>query len=400
MREVVITHAVRTAVGSLGGALRDKTELALASTVFSAIIERSGIDPTIVDSVVMGHTKPGTRPMNIARCAWLKAGMPEHVPAHTLYRACCSGSQSIFDACQMIQAGDADIMIAGGVDSLSNSCYSLRNVRGGVGNQSAVFIDALTENAQGQIPSSVYGKLTQGLVAEFVAEHYNVTRKEQDELSVLSHQRAVKANSGGVLRSQIVPVGDFMVDEHPRETTIEQLSRLKPSFKPDGTVTAGNSSGRNDGASCVLLMSAEKMRELNLRPGLRFVAAAVTAIDPHYLLMGPIDAVPKALVKAGLTLPDIDIIELNEAFASSTIATMRVLADQYGETYESLLARTNIHGSGISLGHPPGATGAIMTTKLFYEMQRRPELKHGIVSMCVGGGHGFAAIWRRGGDEQ
>lgn len=399
MKEVVITHAVRTAIGRIGGALHDKSELELASTVLSAIIKRSGIDPAIVNGVVMGHTKPGTQPMNIARCAWLSAGMPENVPAYTLYRACCSGTQSIFDACQMIQSDEADVMIAGGVDSLSNSCYSLRNVRGGIGNQNAIFIDALTENGQGQVPASVYGNLTQGTVAEFIAEHFNVTRAEQDKLSVLSHKRALKANADGVFCSQIVPIGNFKVDEHPRETTMEQLSRLKPSFKSDGTVTAGNSSGRNDGASCVLLMSAEMAHKLNFKRELRFVAAATTALDPHYLLMGPIDAVPKALKKAGLTLSDMDVIELNEAFASSTIATMRVLAEQSGESYESLLSRTNIHGSGISLGHPPGATGAILTTKLLYEMKRRSELNYGMVSMCVGGGHGFAAIWQRGGEE-
>ena len=401
-REVVVTHAVRTAIGTRGGTLKDVSSNELAACVFRAIIDRSGIDPSIVDGVLMGQTKPSTRPMNVARYAWLEAGLPETVPATTSYRACCSGIQPIFDAAQMIACGDADIMIAGGVDSLNKSFYNLRGARYGVGNKNAVFMDTLTEHSASTIPPAVYGKHTVGLVADSIAEKWNVTREEQDQLALQSHNRAHNAIEKGYFKEQIVPINGFDTDEHPRKTSMEALAKLKPSFKPDGTVTAGNASGQNDAASCVLIMSREKADELGLKPELRFVSAAAVALDPLILLMGPVKAVPEALERAGLKITDIGLIEMNEAFASSTVACLREFAKlDENETDEALDARTNVCGSGISLGHPPGATGCMMLTRLLYDMKRL-NVRYGMVTMCVGGGHGFASIWERvdGGEDK
>ena len=222
-----------------------------------------------------------------------------------------------------------------------------------------------------------------------------MTREDQDRLACQSHERALNAIEKGYFKEQIVPFKGFDTDEHPRKTSMEQLAKLKPSFFSNGTVTAGNASGQNDAASVVLMMSAEKARELGLQPELRFVSAAAVALDPLLLLMGPVKAVPEALKRAGLRLRDIGLLEVNEAFASSTIATLRELVKlDETETYETLNARTNIGGSGISLGHPPGATGAMMVTRLLYDMKRL-GVRYGLQTMCVGGGHGFASIWER-----
>ena len=392
-REVVITHAVRTAIGTRGGTLKNVPPDELAACVFRAIIDRSGIDPSLVDGVLMGQTKPSTRPMNVARYAWLEAGLPDTVPGSTSYRACCSGVQTLFDAAQMIACGDADVMVAGGVDSLNESVYSLRGARYGVGNKNAVFMDALTENSSCNVPKEVYGNFSLGFVAEHIAEKWNVTREEQDRLACQSHERALNAIAKGYFKDQIVPFKGFDTDEHPRKTSMEQLAKLKPSYIPNGTVTAGNASGQNDAAACVLIMSREKADELGLKPELRFVSAAAVALDPHILLMGPMKAVPEALERAGLRMRDIGLVEMNEAFASSTIASMRELVKlDETETFEKLNERTNIGGSGISLGHPPGATGCLMITRLLYDMKRL-GIRYGLQTMCVGGGHGFASIW-------
>lgn len=396
MREVVITHAVRTAIGKIGGSLRDVGELQLAATVLRAIIDRSGLDPAIVNHVIMGDTKQSTRPANIARCAWLEAGLPENVPAYSLVRACCSGCQSIFDGYKLIAAGDDDIVIAGGVESLSNNPYFLRKARPGLGIGDAVFIDSLTENATGHSPAHLFGDVSLPTMAENCAELYKVSREDQDEFALRSQQVALDAIRRGAFKEEIVPVNGFEVDEYPRETSIEKLKKLPPVYKKNGTVTAGNASGRNDGAACVILMSREKAEELGYVPVLRYIGATVTGIHPAILGVSPIDASRKLLKKTGLRMKDIDLIELNEAYASQSVAVIREWAKwDEGETYESVLAKTNVNGSGISLGHPPGATGAILTTKLFYEMQKRPSARYCMVTMCVGGGMGFAAIMEK-----
>ncbi|MHC1761275.1 MAG: acetyl-CoA C-acyltransferase [Negativicutes bacterium] len=402
LNEVVITHAVRTAVGKIGGSLKNVSEIQLAATVFRAIIDRSGLDPAIVDHVIMGDTKQSTRPANIARCGWLAAGLPDTVPAYSLVRACCSGSQSIFDGYKLIAAGDADIVIAGGVESLSNNPYFLRNVRSGFGVGDAVFVDSLTENAYGHSPINLFGDVSLLTMAENCAEKYHVDREAQDEFALRSQQVALDAIRRNAFKDEIVPINGFEVDEYPRETSMEQLRNLPPVRK-GGTVTAGNASGRNDGAACVMLMSRAMADILGYHPGLRYIGATVTGIHPAILGISPIDASRKLLKKTGLRLKDMDLIELNEAYASQSVAVIREWANwDEDETYESVLARTNVNGSGISIGHPPGATGAILTTKLFYAMQNLSNARYCMVTMCVGGGMGFAAIMEKcgGGTQQ
>ncbi len=403
MREVVITHAVRTAVGKIGGSLRNVSELQLAQTVLKAIIDRSGLDPTAVDHVIMGDTKQSTNPANIARCAWLAAGLPESVPAYSLVRACCSGCQSIFDGYKLIAAGDEDIVIAGGVESLSNNPYFLRKARPVFGVGDAVFVDSLTENSYGHSPIKLFGDVSLLTIAENCAEQYHVDREAQDEFALRSQQVALAAIQRNAFKDEIVPINGFDVDEYPRETSLEQLKKLSPVREKGGTVTAGNASGRNDGAACVIIMSRDKAEELGYRPVLRYLGATVTGIHPSILGISPLDASRKILEKTGLRMKDIDLIELNEAYASQSVAVIREWAKwDKNETYASVLARTNVNGSGISIGHPPGATGAILTTKLFYEMQKRPAARYCMVTMCVGGGMGFAAIMEKceGGAQQ
>jgi len=396
MKNVLITHAVRTPIGKMGGMFKDTDESTLLAHVFSALIQRANLDPNQVDQVIVGNVKQSTYPLNVARHGWLAANLPCHVAGYTLHRACSSGSQSLFDAYQMIVCEEADVIVAGGVENMSMSCYYLRGVRNGFGNRDPQWMDALTEGGPGSTPFKKYGNLPMGLTAENVAEHYKISRLEQDELALLSQNRALKAIDLGLFAEEIVSINGVNVDEYPKNTTLEMLAKLPPVFKKDGTVTAGNSSGRNDGASVLLIMSEKKAKELNITPSLRFVSSATTGVHPAMMGIGPIEAGKKALQQAGLSICDIDIIELNEAFASQAIAVLRGWAQtDEKETYEQLLERTNVNGSGISLGHPLGATGAILTTKIMYEMKRRPQARYGMVAMCIGGGMGFASIFEK-----
>ena len=400
MRDAVVTDCVRTAIGKMNGSLSEYNEQELAAIVMEEVLRRSKITPDQVDEVIFGHVKMNTYPMNLARYGWLEAGMPEDVPGYTLHRACSSGSQSIFDASQIIGCGDADIILAGGAENMTKSCYYLRGARKGVGTKDIVFKDNIMEGSAGNSPEELFGDLPMGLTAENVAEQYGIEREIQDLFAYNSQLRARKAIDEGRFKEQIVPVGDFDTDEFPRATTLEKLSTLKSAFKKGGCVTAGNSSGRNDGASAVLVMSREKADELGYTYYLRHVSSAVVGLHPSIMGVGPIEASREALAKAGLTIDDIDLIELNEAFASQSVAVMRTWASwSEKETFESLWERTNVNGSGISLGHPLAATGGILTTKLFYELKRRPEARYAMVTMCIGGGMGFASIFERCGRD-
>lgn len=400
MRDAVVTDCVRTAIGKMNGSLSEYNEQELAAIVMEEVLRRSKITPDQVDEVIFGHVKMNTYPMNLARYGWLEAGMPEDVPGYTLHRACSSGSQSIFDASQIIGCGDADIILAGGAENMTKSCYYLRGARKGVGTKDIVFKDNIMEGSAGNSPDELFGDLPMGLTAENVAEQYGIEREIQDLFAYNSQLRARKAIDEGRFKEQIVPVGDFDTDEFPRATTLEKLSTLKSAFKKGGCVTAGNSSGRNDGASAVLVMSREKADALGYTYYLRHVSSAVVGLHPSIMGVGPIEASREALAKAGLTIDDIDLIELNEAFASQSVAVMRTWASwSEKETFESLWERTNVNGSGISLGHPLAATGGILTTKLFYELKRRPEARYAMVTMCIGGGMGFASIFERCGRD-
>ncbi len=396
MRDVVITDCVRTAVGKMNGSLSEYDEQVLAAAVMKEVLRRSKIEASDVDEVIFGHVKMNTYPMDLARYGWLEAGLDEEVPGYTLHRACSSGSQSIFDASQIIGCGDADIILAGGAENMTKSCYYLRNARHGVGTKDMVFKDNIMEGSAGNSPEELFGDLPMGLTAENVAEQYHIEREAQDLFAYNSQLRAKNAIAEGKFKEQIVPIGDFDTDEFPRETTMEKLGKLKSVFKKDGCVTAGNSSGRNDGASAVIVMSREKADELGYDYYLRHVSSAVVGIHPSIMGVGPIGASKEALEKAGLSISDIGLIELNEAFASQSVAVMREWASwSEKETFESIWERTNVNGSGISLGHPLAATGGILTTKLFYELKNRPEAHYAMVTMCIGGGMGFASIFEQ-----
>ena len=394
MREAVITDCVRTAVGKMNGSLGEYDEQVLAAIVMKEVIRRARIEAADVDEVYFGHVKMNTYPMDVARYGWLEAGLPDKTPGYTLQRACSSGSQSIYDAAMTIALGDAEVILAGGVENMTKSCYYLRGARKGVGTKNMVFEDNILEGTAGNSPEELFGPLPMGLTAENVAEQYHVEREIQDLFAFTSQQRARTAIREGRFKEQIVPVDGFDTDEFPRETSLEKLAGLKSVFKKGGCVTAGNSSGRNDGASAVLVMSREKADDLGYPFYLKHVASAVVGVHPSVMGIGPMGASKKALEKAGLRIEDIGLIELNEAFASQSVAVMREWASWSDtETFESLWERTNVNGSGISLGHPLAATGGILTTKLFYELQRRPDVRYAMVTMCIGGGMGFASVF-------
>ena len=384
MKEVVIVSAVRSAVGKgkKEGALANVHAVDLSAHVMKAAIEKVGIDPAIVDDVLWGCAMPeATQGLNVARLSWLRAGLPVDVPAATVNRFCSSGLQTVAFAAQEILSGMADVALAGGVEMMSQVPMSGYHTR---------LDPELTESYIGM-----------GFTAERVAQRWNVTREDQDRWALGSQQKAAKALANGAFDSQITPVpvesvswkgsekttttADFARDELPRpETTIEGLAKLRPAFKMNGTVTAGNASPYSDGAAAVLLMTADKAKELGLEPLARFITFATAGVDPDIMGVGPIKAVPKALKRAGLSLSDVKLIEFNEAFAAQVVAVMKELCmDAY---------KVNVNVCAIALGHPLGATGAKLTTQLIHELGRRGG-GTGLVTMCIGGGMGAAGLF-------
>lgn len=391
MKDVVIVSAVRTPVGVIGGSLKDVPPQNLAALVLGEAVKRAGIRPDQIDQVILGWSRQTTEAANIARVASLMADFPIEVPAYTVMIQCASSLLAIVNAHREIATGNAEIIVAGGTESLSRAPFYLKNARYGYGAGDGVLVDSLTEAGPCGQPREKYGNLTMGLTAENVAEKFGITREEQDALGLLSQERAMKAIREGKFKAEIVPVeiktkrGVTVVDtdEHPRETSAEKLAALKPAFKEGGTVTAGNSSGRNDGAAVVVMMSADKAREMGIKPLVRYVSDAVVGVMPEIMGMAPIPATRKVLQKAGLSLADIDLVELNEAFASQAVYCIKELGLD--------MAKTNVNGSGISLGHPVGATGARLMTTLIHEMGRR-TCRYGLVTLCIGGGQGMAVI--------
>ncbi len=392
MTDVVIVSAVRTALGRLGGALKDVQPEELARVVIAAATERAGVEPAAVDEVIMGQTKQSADAANLARVAALKAGFPVEVPAYTVMRQCGSGLQAVGNALQAIRAGDAEIVVAGGVESMSLAPYYLRGARFGFVSGNTVVVDSNTESQARSQPYEVYGDLTMGLTAENLAERFGITREEQDAFALRSQERAFAAIAAGRFEDEIVPVtvparqglpAVFAVDEYPRRTSLEQLAALQPSFKEGGAVTAGNSSGRNDGAACLVLMSAEAARARGVAPLATVRGHAVAGVDPRFMGIGPVPASRKALERAGLTLADIGLVEINEAFAAQTIACVREL-DLDEETL-------NVNGGAIALGHPLGCSGARILTTLIHEMRKRGT-RFGLAGICIAGGQGMATI--------
>ncbi|MGA9288425.1 MAG: thiolase family protein [Anaerobacillus sp.] len=386
---IVIVEAVRTPVGRYGGVLKNLNSGELAAIAIKETISRAGLSPDLIDEVILGEVRQTTESSNVARVAALRAGVPDTSPAFTINRLCASGMQAVASAVQQIQSGQANILVAGGTESLSHAPVYLRDSRFG-GDKSSL-VDSNLE--AGQQPIELFGNnLGMGITAENVAERYQISREDQDAFAAESQRRASEAIEKSVFAEEMVPVKiqsrrqtDLIDrDEHPRPgTTIEKLSTLKPVFKDGGTVTAGNSCGRNDGAVAMLIMTEAKAQELHLKPLARIIDWATSGVSPEIMGIGPVPAVRKLLERTGKHLQDIGLIELNEAFASQALAVMREL-----ELQEE---KVNVNGGAIALGHPLGATGARILTSLMYEMKRREE-RFGIATLCVGGGQGMAMM--------
>ena len=425
MNEIVIVSGARTAIGSFGGSLKDVPVVKLGALVIKTALKRAGVRPKTgskllnyapqplketgiidlekkyqdwdnslkevqVDEVIMGNVLSAGQGQNPTRQAMIQAGVPKETPAFTINKLCASGLKAIALGAQAISNGDAEVIVAGGMENMSAVPYAMPRARWGYRMDLNGIGDVLDLMVFDGLYEIFYG-YHMGMTAENVAAKYGITRQQQDEIGLLSHQRARAAITKGLFKEEIVPVvipqkkGDviFDTDERPMDTSLEKMAKLPTIFKKDGTVTAGNASGVNDAAAAVVLMSKEKARELKLEPMATIKSYASGAIHPAYMGVGPIPAVQKALEKAGLSVKDMNIIELNEAFASQAIACMNEL--------KMSKDTTNVVGSGISLGHPIGATGARLMVTLLHAM-KRDNLKRGLVSMCIGGGQGMAMI--------
>jgi acetyl-CoA C-acetyltransferase len=386
----VIVSACRTPIGAFGGALKDVSAVDLGSVVIKEAIVRAGVAPADVGDVVMGCVLQAGNGMNVARQAALKAGLPIDTPGETINRVCGSGLQAVVHAVEAIGVGYVDTIVAGGTESMSNAPYLLKGARWGYRMGNAEAIDSMIAEGLTCAMSACH----MGMTAEEVARRYGVSREDQDAFAAASQTRATQAIQGGMFKAEIVPVpvpqrkGDavlFDTDEYPRAgTTPEKLAALKPAFlKKDGTVTAGNASGINDGAAALVVTTADKARALGTPPLARIMAYASVGVDPMVMGIGPVSAVRKALDRAGLTIGDIDLFELNEAFAAQSIAVIR----EFGVDP----ARVNVHGGAIALGHPIGASGARVLTTLVYALKAR-KLRYGVASLCIGGGMGIAMV--------
>ena len=390
-REVVVLSGVRTPVGTYGGGLKDFSPATLGAMVIREGVGRAGVAPDDVGHVVFGHVVPTEKhDVYLARVAAVNAGLPVKVPAVTVNRLCGSGLQAIIDAAQTIMLGDADCTVAGGSESMSRGAYLAENHRWGQRMGNSELIDAVTGGL-----TDPFDDYPMGVTAENVAAKWGVSREEQDALAVESHRRAARATASGYFKEQILPVevktrkGTTVIDEdeHIRaEADLDSMAKLRPVFKENGTVTAGNASSMNDAASAVVLMDRAVAEGRGLSPMARLVGYSYAGVEPKYMGIGPVPAVKSLLERTGLTVADLDVIELNEAFAAQAIAVMRDL--------DLSPDKTNPNGSGISIGHPISATGCILTVKALYELERISG-RYALVTMCIGGGQGIAAIFER-----
>ncbi len=391
MKEVVIVSAVRTALGSFGGGLKDVPAVDLGALVIKEALNRAGVKPELVDEVIMGNVLQAGLGQNPARQSVIKAGLPTEVPAMTINKVCGSGLRAVALACQMIKAGDVDVVIAGGMENMSRAPYISNTERWGARMGNVQLVDEMINDGLWD----AFNQYHMGVTAENIAEQWGITREDQDNFSVSSQNKAEAAIKAGKFKDEIVPVvvktrkGDvvFDTDEFPRfGATLEMLGKLKPAFKKDGTVTAGNASGINDGAAAFVVMSAEKAAELGIKPLAKIVSYGQKGLDPSIMGYGPFHATKKALEKANLTVEDLDLIEANEAFAAQSIAVARDLKFD--------MSKVNVNGGAIALGHPIGASGARILVSLLHEMERR-DAKRGLATLCIGGGMGTALIVER-----
>ncbi|AKA68212.1 acetyl-CoA C-acetyltransferase [Clostridium scatologenes] len=391
MKEVVIVSAVRTAVGKFGGTLKDIPAVELGAIVIKEALKRANVKSELVDEVVMGNVLQAGLGQNPTRQALIKAGIPDSVTGFTINKVCGSGLRAVSLATQIIKAGDADIVVAGGMENMSAAPYVLQKARWGQRMGDGKLVDEMIKDGLWD----AFNGYHMGMTAENIAEKWNITREMQDEFSAASQQKAEAAIKSGKFKDEIVPVsvktkkGEivFDTDEFPRfGTTVESLGKLKPAFKKDGTVTAGNASGINDAAAAIVVMSADKAKELGIKPMAKVVSYGSKGLDPAIMGYGPFHATKKALKKANLTIGDIDLIEANEAFAAQSLAVAKDLKFD--------MSKVNVNGGAISIGHPIGASGARILTTLLYEMQKR-DSKKGLATLCIGGGMGTAIIVER-----
>ncbi|QHS23364.1 thiolase family protein [Virgibacillus sp. MSP4-1] len=390
LNESYIIGSVRTAVGKMGGSLKDVTADYLGEKVIGEVLHRYGANVE-VDEVILGQAKQSQDQANLGRLAALRAGLPVSVSGYTVHRQCGSGLQAINNADMQLKLGLSDVVVAGGAESMSTAPFYLRNARYGYKAGNGMLVDPNTESQPCSQPREEYGELTMGLTAENLAEKYQISREEQDEFAQRSQELADAAINNGRFKDEIVPFEvkerkntfTFDTDEHPRLTSLEKLAKLPAVFKDGGSVTPGNASGRNDGASALLMMNKEKVEEYGIKPQARIIAQATSGVSPDIMGIGPVESTAKALKQANLSMEDIGLIELNEAFAAQSIAVIREANMD--------LNKVNVNGGAIALGHPIGATGAIITTKLLHEMERRGE-KYGLVTLCIGGGQGISTI--------
>ena len=400
MRDVVICEPIRTPIGRYGGMFKSLTAVDLGVAAMTGLIHRTGIAPDLIEDVILGHCNGNSEAPAIGRVVALDAGLPVTVPGMHVDRRCGSGLQAVIQAAFQVGNGDNELVVAGGTESMSNASFYSVDMRWGAARTGVQMHDSLVRarSTAGGRHHPVPGGMIE--TAENLRRRYGISRIEQDQLAVTSHARAVAAQQDGVLAEEIIPVGVSVrgggekvidTDEHPRaDVTMEKLGALRPIMAaddPDATVTAGNASGQNDAASLCVVTTAEKAAALGLDPLVRLVSWGIAGVAPEVMGIGPVPATEKALAKAGLTMSDIDLIELNEAFAAQALAVMREWGFGAGD-----LDRTNVHGSGISLGHPVGATGGRMLASLAREMRRR-DARYGLETMCIGGGQGLAAVF-------
>ena len=391
MKDVVIVGAARTAIGTFGGSLKNVPARKLGAIVIKEALNRAGVKPEQVDEVIMGDVLQGGLGQNVARQMSLDAGLPVEVPAMTINKVCGSGLRAVELAAQIIKAGDADIIVAGGAENMSATAYALPSARWGQRMFDGKMVDMMVNDGLWD----AFNNYHMGITAENVAEQWGLTREDLDEFSLASQQKAEAAIKGGKFKDEIVPVeipqrkGDpiiFDTDEHPKfGSSLEKMAKLKPAFKKDGgVVTAANASGINDSGAAVVVMSAEKAEELGLKPLVKILSYASAGVDPSIMGVGPVPASKKALEKAGLTIADMDLYEANEAFAAQSLAVGKEL----GFDKEKL----NVNGGAIALGHPIGASGCRILITLIYEMLRREDAKKGLATLCIGGGMGTAVV--------
>ncbi|HMK65359.1 MAG TPA: acetyl-CoA C-acetyltransferase [Thermodesulfobacteriota bacterium] len=391
MKEVVIVGAARTPVGRFGGTLKDIPAVQLGAIAVKEALKRAGVSPEQVNEVILGNVLQAGLGQNPARQVVIHSGIPKEVPATAINKVCASGLKSVMMAAQAIKAGDADIVVAGGMENMSLAPYALKQARWGARMGNGEMVDLMINDGL----LDIFSKVHMGITAENVSAQFGISREDQDLLAFRSQENAQKALGAGRFRDEIVPVpipqkkGDpklFDTDEHPRATTMEELAKLKPAFKKDGTVTAGNASGINDGGAALVVMSADKAKALGLTPMAYIRSYATAGVDPSIMGTGPIPASQNALQKGGVAVKDLDLIEANEAFAAQAVAVNRALGWD--------IEKVNVNGGAIALGHPIGASGARILITLLYEMTKR-NAALGLATLCVGGGMGAALILER-----